>query len=180
LIFAAAIRVRRFTNFVAFEKQHLGDAFVRVDFRRQRCRIREFERDVPFPFRLERRDVDDDPATRISGFAQTHGQDAARNAEILHRASQRERIRRDDADIALEVDKRLLVKVLRIDDRRVDIGENLEFVGAADVIAVARRAVADNLPAVFGNADLIGCKRLDHIVRLGHAPDPLVGFDSHR
>ena len=89
LVFAAAIRVRRFAHFIAFEEQDLGDALVRVDFGRQRCRIREFERDISFPFRLERRHVDDDPATRVGRLAEADGQHRARNAEVFDGAGQR-------------------------------------------------------------------------------------------
>ena len=65
--------------FVAFEEQHLRDAFVRVDLRRQRRRVRELERHIAFPFRLERRDVDDDAAARIG--ATCRGRWSARCAE---------------------------------------------------------------------------------------------------
>src|SRR5206468_11035858 len=83
-----------------------------------------------------------------------------------------------DADVASEVDERFLVERLRVDDRRVDIGEDLEFGRAADVVAVARRAVGnDAMPVRLSN--LAGLERLDHAVLLGHAPDPAVGLD-HR
>jgi hypothetical protein len=98
--------------------------------------VLELQRHIAFPFRLERRDVDDDAAARIGRLAQADGQHAARDAEVFDRARQREGIRRDDADVAVDVDEGILVEVLRIDDGAVDVGEDLEFVGAADVVAV--------------------------------------------
>ena len=71
------------------------------------------------------------------------------------------------------------VEVLRIDDGRVDVGEDLEFVRAADVVAVARRAVGDDLVPV-DLAHLSRLERLDHPVLRRHAADPPVGFDGHR
>ena len=72
-----------------------------------------------------------------------------------------------------DFDEGVRVEVLRIDDGRVDVGEHLEFVRAADVVAVARRAVGNDLVAV-DLAHLIRLERLDHAVLLRHAADPLV------
>src|SRR5262249_49118905 len=110
-------------------------------------------------------------ATRVRAFPQANRQHAPRNPEVLDRARQGERVRRDDADVRLDIDEALLVELLRIDDRRVDIGENLEFVGAADVVAVARRAVRDD-PPVADLAHLIRLERLDHPLLGGHAANP--------
>src|SRR5262249_7796941 len=93
------------------------------------------------------------------------------------RARERERIRRDDADVALDVDERVRIERFRIDDGRVDVGEDLEFVGAANVIAVTRRAVADNALAV-ALAHLPRLERFDHAF-MRHAADPLVALDAH-
>src|SRR4029079_1037636 len=84
----------------------------------------------------------------------------------------------DDADVAAEVHERLRVELLRIDDRGVDVGEDLEFLGAADGVAVARRAVGNDLLAV-DFAHLPGLERLDHFVRLGHPPDSFVALYAH-
>src|SRR5690606_9675029 len=87
-------------------------------------------------------------------------------------------IGRNDADVSAKVDEGLLVEVLRIDHGRVDVGEDLEFVRTADVVAVARRAVGHDLLAV-GFAHLTGLERLDHAVLGCHTADPLVAFDAH-
>src|SRR5471032_279001 len=180
LILAPTIGVRSLADLVAFEEENLRHAFVRVDFGRQRCRIREFERHVTFPFGLERRHVHNDPAARIGGLAEANRQARARNPEILDRPRKREGVRRDDADVALEVDERFLVEILRVDNRRIDVGEDLEFVCHTNVITVAGRAIAHDLAAIFGHSHLVAHERLDHVVRFGHAPDPLVGLDAHR
>src|SRR5438105_3185173 len=62
LIFAPSILVRRLTDFIGFEEDHLRDTFVGVDFRGKRRRVRKLQRHVAFPFRFEGRDVDDDAA----------------------------------------------------------------------------------------------------------------------
>src|SRR5664279_4082672 len=83
LVLAAAVLVRRLADLVRFEEDHLRDAFVGVDLRRKRRRVRELERDVAFPLRLERRHVDDDAAARIRALAEADGEHVARNAEVL-------------------------------------------------------------------------------------------------
>jgi hypothetical protein len=108
-----------------------------------------------------------------------HTVSTLRDAEVLDRARQRKAVGRDDADVALEVHEAALVEVLGVHHRRVHVGEDLEFVGAPDVIAIARRAVAHQLAAIGGVAHLSGLERLDHGVLLGHAPDPLVALDAH-
>jgi hypothetical protein len=151
--------------FVGFEEQHLRAAFVGVDLRRQRRGVGELERHVAFPLRLEGRDVDDDAAARVGALAEADGQHAARDAEVLDGARQREGIRRNDAVVARDFDEGIRIEVLRIDDRRVDVGEQLEFVRAADVVAVARRAVGNDLLTVEV-AHLTRLERLDHAVLL--------------
>ncbi len=86
---------------------------------------------------------------------------------------QRERVRRDDADVRLDVDERLRIEVLRIDDRVVDVREHLELVADAHVVAVRRHAVGDD-----AGAHLLVDERLDHLVLERHALDPVVGLDD--
>ncbi len=133
---------------------------------------------MAFPLRLQRGDVDDDAATRVGALAQADGQDVARDAEVLDGARQGEGVRRDDADVAVDVDEAFLVEVLRIDHRRMDVGEHLELGGAAHVVAVAGHPVG-NHPAVVRAAHLALDERLDHAVLLSHAANPLVRFDGH-
>src|SRR3954454_2974412 len=99
LVLAAAVAIRRLARFVGLDKDHLRDAFVRVDARRKRRGVGELERDVPFPLRLERRDVHDDPAAGVGGLAEADSEDIARNTEVLHGAGEGERVGRDDADL---------------------------------------------------------------------------------
>src|SRR5690606_32263051 len=76
------------------------------------------------------------------------------------------------------VDEGLLVEVLRIDDGAVDVGEDLELVRAADVIAVAGGAEGDDAPPVHG-PHLLRLEWLDHPVVPRHPADPLVRLDGH-
>src|SRR5690606_32429534 len=64
-----------------------------------------------------------------------------------------------------------------IDDGGIDVGEDLEFVCAAHVIAVAAGAIADDTAAI-GGADLAGLEGFDH-AGFGRAADPAVAFDAH-
>ncbi len=178
LILAAAILVADFAHLIAFEEQHLRAALARVNLRGQRRGVGELQRHITFPLGFERRDVDNDAAAGISALAQTDGEHIARDAEILHRARQREAVGRDDAHIAPKIDKGLFIEVFRIDDGAVDVGEDLEFVGATDVVTVARRAIADDAVST-DLAHLRGLERLDHRRVLRHAADPLIGFDTH-
>jgi hypothetical protein len=63
---------------------------------------------------------------------------------------------------------------LGVDDRIVDVGEDLELVGDPGVIAIARQAVAD--AAV---ASLRLDERLDHRVIGRLLANPAVGKDAH-
>src|SRR5690349_11407275 len=94
LILPAAVAVRRLADIVrrGLEEDHLRDAFVRVNFRRQWRGIREFERHVTLPLRFERRHVHDDPATRVRTLAKADGKHVPGDAEVLDRASERERV----------------------------------------------------------------------------------------
>jgi hypothetical protein len=177
-VLPAAILVRDLADLVGLEEDHLRHTLVRIDLGGQRRGVGELERHVPFPLGFEWRDVDDDPAARIGRFAEAHRQHVTRDAEILDRPGKRERIRRDDADLAREVHERTAVKILRIDDGRVDVREDLELRGAAHVVAVARGAVGNDALAVR-DANLAGLEGLDHAVALGHAADPAVGLDAH-
>src|SRR5690554_4892163 len=60
----------------------------------------------------------------------------------------------------------------------MDVGEHLEFVGAAYVISVAGHPIGDH-PLAFFTAHLALDKRLDHALLLGHATYPTVRFDAH-
>ena len=64
-------------------------------------------------------------------FSEADREHVARNAEVLDRARQRERVGRNDADVAVEIDEGARVERLGIDDRRVDVGEDLEFAASS-------------------------------------------------
>src|SRR5690606_21974927 len=130
------------------------------------------------PLRLQRCHVDDNAAARIGGLAQANGQHTTWNPEILHGARQGKGVRRNNAHIALDIDKAVLVEVLRIHRRRAHIGEDLELIAAAHVVAVAGGAVGDH-PAFFILLDLTWLERLNHAVFFSHAPNPLIGLNGH-
>src|SRR5690606_25497270 len=138
----------------------------------------ELQGHVALPLRLQRGDVDDDAAAGVGALAQAHHQHVTGDAEVLHRARQREAVGRDDALVADHVHEALRVEVLRVDDGGVDVGEDLELARAAHVVAVAGRAVADDAPAV-DLLHLSGLERVDHAVLFGHRPDPAVALDAH-
>ena len=178
LVLAATVTVRDLADLVGLEEQHLGAALAGVDLGRQRRGVGKLQRHIAFPLRLEGRHVHDDSAARIRVLVQADGEHVARNAEIFHGARQRKAVGRNDANLALEIDKALFVKVLRVHHRAVNVGEYLEFRRAANVIAIAGSAVADDLAPVH-LPHLARLERLDHAVLLGHAADPFVAFDAH-
>src|SRR5581483_1316193 len=179
LVLAAAVAVTGFADLVGAEKQHLRHALVGVDLRRQGGGVGKLQGHVPFPLRLQRRDVDDDAATGIGALAQADHQHIARNAEVFHRPRQGEGVGRNHAALALEVDEALRIEGLVIDDGGIDVGEDLELVFAAHVVAVAGDAIADDA-VVAAAAHLAGGVGLDHAVLLRHAADPSVCLDAHR
>src|SRR3546814_6543066 len=99
---------------------------------------------MAFPAGFGRGYVHDDPAPRIGRLAEADDEYVARDAEIFDRAGEREAVRRNDADVGLAVDEAVRGEILGVDDRAVDVGENLEVVGDARVIAVGREAIAED------------------------------------
>ena len=75
---------------------------------------------------------------------------------------------------ASHADEGALVEVLGIDDGAVDVGEDLELVGDAQVVAVGGETVGDD-----AFADLLLREGVDHIVLGGHLADPAVTLDGH-
>ncbi len=137
LIFAAAIFVGGFADFVGFKEENLGDAFVGIYLGGERGGVGELKGDVAFPLGLEGRDVDDDAAAGVGAFSETNGEDVAGYAEVFDRAREGEAVGWDDDVIVFDVKEVFGVEVFGIDDGAVDVGEEFEFVGAANVIAVA-------------------------------------------
>lgn len=87
--------------------------------------------------------------TGISRFTQAHRQDVAWNSESFHCAGQSERVGRDDADIGRNINKAALIEIFRIDDRRIDIGENLELIGATNIVTIAGGAIGNDTVIVM-------------------------------
>jgi hypothetical protein len=74
----------------------------------------------------------------------------------------------------MEINEGFFVEVFRVDHGAVNIREDFEFRGAADVVTVAARAVADEFVALGVLADLAGLEGLDHAVLLRHTANPFV------
>src|SRR5438876_6038217 len=121
LIFPTAILVRGFAFFVGLEKDHLSDALVRIYLGGKRCSVREFERHMTLPFRLEWRDIDDDSTSSIRALSKTDGQDVPGNAKVFDCASECETIWRNNHRTAFDINKVVRVKVFRINNRAVQI-----------------------------------------------------------
>lgn len=173
LVFAAAILVGGFADFVGFEEDYLGDAFVGVDLCRKGRRVGELECDVAFPLRLEWGDVYQNSAARVRALAETDREDVARDAEILNSAREGEAIRWNDNGLASEVDEVVLVKLFRIDDRAVDVREEFELVCTTNVVTITRGAVRNDSLAL-NDFDLAGLVGFDHPILFGHSADPFV------
>src|SRR2546430_12362751 len=108
-----------------------------------------------------------------------HHEYVARDSKVLDGPRQRKGVGWDDAHGAAEVDEAFRVEILRVDDGGVDVGEDLELVRAAHVVAVAGGAVGDD-PLAVRLAHLPGLEGLDHAVLARHAADPVIGLDAHR
>src|SRR4029453_7084003 len=87
-------------------------------------------------------------------------------------------VRRNYSDVRLQVDEVAGFKVLGIDNGGIDIGEDLELIGTAHIVPVARSAVRDDLDTAV-LAHLTGLEWVDHATLAGHAADPLIGLDAH-
>src|SRR5690606_5010071 len=121
-----------------------------------------------------RRHVDDDAAPRVGRFADAHDQYIARDPEVLERTCECEGPRRDDAVVALHVDERTVVEVLRVNDDTEHVSEHLVLVRHADVIPERRNTVADH-----SLTDLRRLERLDHAVFFRHSPYPPIAAYRH-
>src|SRR5690625_5157553 len=77
LVLATPVAIRDLADLVTFKKHHLGTALAGVDLGRQWCGVRELKCDMPFPFGLERRHINNDSAPGIGAFPQTHRKDTA-------------------------------------------------------------------------------------------------------
>jgi hypothetical protein len=96
-----------------------------------------------------------------------------RGCESIPRAGERETVWRNDYVIGFHVDETLSIKLLRIDDRAVNVRKKFELVSAPHVIAIAGSAIRNNL-ATIDLFDLTGLERLNHFVLCGHAANPAI------
>ena len=173
-VFSSPICVTGLAYLGGEEKDNLGEAFVRVDSRRQWRRVGNLQGHMPFPLRLKWSHIHDDATAGVGGLAQADRQHIGRNTEILHRARQSEGIGRNDAVIVFDANEAGGVEVLRVHHvAGVHIGENLELAGAAHIVAIAGGTVGDDL-AAFDLTDLVGFERVQHPVLLRHAAYPFV------
>lgn len=178
LVFAAAVFVGGFADFVGFEEEDLGDAFVGVNLGGHGGGVGEFQCHVAFPFGFEGRDVDNDAAAGVGALAEADGHDVARDAEVFDGAREGEAVGGDDDVVVLDVDEALGVEMLGVNDGAVDVGEELELVGATDVVAVAGCPVRDDAPS-FALFHLIRLEGVNHAVFLRHPANPCVRLDAH-
>ena len=134
---------------------------------------------MPFPFGLKRGDINDNAAAGISGFAEADSEDVARDAEVFDGTREGKAVRRDDADIALNIHEALRIEVFGIDNGAVDVGEDFEFVCTAHVVAVAGGTVGNKTLTACIAADEGRFEGFDHAVCGGHVLYPAVVFDAH-
>jgi hypothetical protein len=174
LVFAGFVFVADVGWLVALEEEDLAQALIGVNLGGQGRAIGDFKRDKAFPLRLKGGYVDDDAAAGVRGLADADGQNVTRDFEVLNRARQGERVGRNEHERALDVDERAFVKVFGVDNGGVDVGEDLEFVGDAQIVPVRGDAVRD-----YAFTHLAVIERTDHSMFLGHAADPAVTFDCH-
>src|SRR6185436_17141686 len=124
--------------------------------------IRKLERHVAFPFRLEWSDVHQNPAAGVGAFAQADCEYVSRDAEVFNGACERKAVWWNYYELAFDVDKVFLIKLLRINYGAVEIGEEFEFVGATNVVTITRGAVRNDSSAVY-LFNLARLERLDHL-----------------
>jgi hypothetical protein len=173
-ILARLVGVAGFTGLISLQEKELADPLVGMDLGRQWRGVADLDRHLAFPLGLQRRDVNDDAATGVGGFPQADDQDVARNAKIFDGVAERETVRGNDANVGLAVHEAGGLKGFGIDNRGINIGEDLELVRDAGVIAVAGQAVADHAVTLLRLDE-----RLNHAVVLRHPADPAVGQDGH-
>src|SRR5258706_10521601 len=90
LVLSLLVLVGNLAFLVGFKEEDLAETFIRVNLCRQRRGIADFQCHEAFPFRLERCNVHDNSAAGIRRFAEADRQNVSWDAEVFHRASQRE------------------------------------------------------------------------------------------
>ena len=90
-------------------------------------------------------------------------------ANERNRAREGEAVRRDDADVGLDLDEAIRVEVLRIHDRRHHVREDLELGRDSHVVPIRADSIGDD-----SSSDLAVLEGLDHPVLPGHSGDPAI------
>ena len=174
LILAFAVGIADLAGLIALEEENLAESFVGVHLGREGSGVGDFEGDETLPLGLEGSHVHDDSAAGVGGFSDADGEDIAGNTEVLDGAGQREGVWRHDDGRGLNGYEGPLVKGLGVNDGAIDIGEDFELVGNAEVVALGREAIGND-----AFADLFFAERLDHPVVDGLLPDPTVTLNRH-
>ncbi len=159
MILALLIFVADFAIVVGLEEDDLAQSFICINLCRQRSGVADLESHETFPLRLERCDVDDDAAARVGGFTDADGQHVARNLEVLHGAGERERVRRNNAMFSVHSDETAFIEVLGVHNGVLHVGEDLVFIGNAEVVSVTGEAVRDD-----AFAHLLVIEWADHVM----------------
>lgn len=142
LVFAFFVGVGNGAGFVAFEEEHLGYAFVGVQFCGAWGGVDYAHGNVTFPLRFERGYIDDNAAARIGGFAETDCNHVARYAKIFQAARDYKRVRGHQHEILR--DNRLesaAVETFWIYHGGLAASEQFELVGKAHIVTIGRQAV---------------------------------------
>src|SRR5262245_43188821 len=93
LVLSLSVRVGCVTLGFSTQEYDLRDALPGVDREARARSVHERDRDEPFPFGLERRDVDDEAAASVGRLAIAEGEHVARNTKVFERACQHEAAR---------------------------------------------------------------------------------------
>jgi len=95
-----ALSLSCFARLIALEEQIWQKSFIGIDLGGERLLLEIIQGDKAFPFGFKRRNVHNDAAAGIGGFAYADGQDIARDFEIFHRTRQGKRVGRIRTDAA--------------------------------------------------------------------------------
>jgi len=118
-------------------------------------------------------------APGIRALTKTDGQHVSGDLELFHRSRQSKAVRWNDTDIADHIHKTLLIEILGIHHSRVDVGEDLEFVGHSNIVAIAGGSVTDQPFSIGCVSDLTGFERFDHAVVFSQMSNLSIAENAH-
>ena len=93
------------------------------------------------PIRFKWGDINYDSTPGIGTFSYADYQYFSRNFEMLYCPGQSKRIRRNNTNISLKINKGCRIKILWINRTTVNICKNLKFTGTTHVVAIAGSAI---------------------------------------